>query len=229
MADITLTCTHCGATLTFSQYAKPEGLACPKCQAPLSMPDAEPSIPDRFLPQHIRQAKAEAAAREAANPGKTNVRLESISSQIHQKKRRVRFDSFMPTVKAAVLFVVLTAILAYLRYFDGYQLFLAKDELDLLRLGGTVAILFFHVSIVIEALTNDFLTGILCLVVPGYSLYYLFTESDSFWLRAIMMSLIIVFGPDFVFYVRDYAMGAYNFINHWLEAGGTPEPTTRLK
>lgn len=229
MADITLTCARCGAEITLSQYAQPDSLVCSKCQAPLAMPAAEQLNSERLLPENIRKAKADAAAAKAANPDKRDIPLLDITSQIHHRKRRVRMDSLMPTAKAFALFLVLTAVFVYLRFFNGYQLFLAKDDLALLRIGGTVAILFFHVSIVIEALTNDFLTGLLCLLVPGYSLYYLFTESDSFWLRAIMMALIIAFGKDFAYYVQDYAMSLFNFINAWLESGGAPEPTTRLK
>jgi hypothetical protein len=94
------------------------------------------------------------------------------------------------------------------------------SELDSFRAGGALAILFFHVVIVIEALTTNFLTGLLCLLLPGYSVYYLFTESDSFWLRAIVLALVVAFGWDFVYYVKDYALGVFHFISNWLEAGG---------
>jgi hypothetical protein len=219
MADITITCKSCSATLTLSEYAKPDNLLCPACKAPLTMPSPVELKSDRFLPEHLRQAKAQAA--ESATPDLPAVQLKDIATQIHNNRRkRVRMETVMPTLKAFVLFALLAGILSYLRYFDGYQLILEPSDLDSFRFGGAIAILFFHVVIVIEASTQNFLTGLLCLLLPGYSIYYLFTESDSFWLRAIVMALVVAFGPDFVFYVKDYALAVFNFISAWLEAGG---------
>ena len=123
-----------------------------------------------------------------------------------------------------MLFVFLGAALVYLRFFKGYTHFLAEDDLNLLQTGGALAILFFHLVIVIEAFTTDFLTGLFCLVVPGYSLYYLLTESDSFWLRAIVLALLAAFGLDFALFCKDYLMQGYTFINNWLAAGGEFTP-----
>jgi hypothetical protein len=230
MADITLSCEACGATLTISEYAQPDNLACPKCAKPLIMPGAKTESSDRLLPASVRKAKADAQAIKEARGEQPEVVLTDISKNIHRNvKRRSRSELVVPTIKALLLFFVLAGALAYLRFFDGYRLFLPAEQFDSVRFGGFLAILFFHVVVVVEALTYDFLTGLFCLLVPGYSLYYLFTTSDSFWLRSIMLSLVIVFGRDFVFYSHDYAMGFYNYVNVWLEAGATPEPTTRLK
>jgi hypothetical protein len=231
MADITLTCAECGATMTLSEYASPDGLSCPTCNKPMAMPGVKTGNSERFLPEHVRRAKAEAKiAAEEAGENQPAVDLKDVTAQIHgRRRRRVRTETFMPTLKAGILFIILATVLGYIRFFEGYKLFLAGDQLDMIKFGGAVAILFFHITIVIEALTCDFLTGLLCLIIPGYSLYYLYTTSDSFWLRSIMLALVIVFGKDFAFYVHDYAMNVFDFVNAWLEAGGTPEPTTRLK
>lgn len=230
MADITLTCDACGATLTLSEYARPDHLACPKCGKALAMPDAKKEPNGLLLPEHIRKAKADAKAALEARGGQPDIQLSDVSTHIHDRgPRRMKTELIVPTLKAAALFLCLAGGLGYLRYFDGYQLLLPKEGLDTVRLAGFYAILFFHIVIVIEALTTDFVTGLLCLIVPGYSLYYLYTSSDSFWLRAIMLALVLVFGRDFAFYVHDYAMATFRFINEWLAAGATPEPTTRLK
>ncbi len=219
MADITLVCKSCGASLTLSEYAKPDNLTCPACKALMSMPEAKNQKSDRFLPEHLRQAKAEAA--KTAGTGTPDVPLNSLTAQIHNRpRRRFRMETFLPVLKASLLFAGLTALFVYLRYFRGYTLFLEPSDLDLFRLGGAGAILFFHVVIVIEALTSSFLTGLLCLLLPGYSLYYLFTESDTFWLRAVILALAVAFGRDFVFYTQDYALSAFAYINAWLAAGG---------
>jgi hypothetical protein len=219
MADITVTCKECGTSITLSEYAKPDNLLCPACKKPMSMPELQLPSSDRFLPEQIRRVKAEAAIED--DPDKPRIQLKDIPGQIHNnRRRRVRMEGVLPTIKAALLFVVLAGALVYLRYFDGYKMILEPTDFDSLKFGGALAILFFHVVIVVEAMTTNFLTGLLCLLIPGYSLYYLFTESDSFWLRSIVMALVVAFGPDFVYYVKDYAMSVFNFVNAWLEAGG---------
>ena len=223
MADIILTCKACQATLKLSEYAKPGNLVCPSCRAPMTMPEpSRANTSEQILPAHVRQAKAEAEALRQERGDQPEVQLTEVSSSIHsrRRKRKVRYDTFMPTLKAAILFVVLGAALIYVRFFKGYTYFLAESDLDLLRMGGSLAILFFHLVVVIEAFTTDFFTGLFCLIIPGYSLYYLLTESDSFWLRAIVLALLAAFGLDFGLYVQAYALQAYNFINDWLAAGG---------
>lgn len=230
MADITLTCGACGATLTLSQYAKPDNLVCPKCAQPMTLPDEEKGTGVSLLPERIRKAKEEAQAAKTAQGDQPDVNLTDISKNIHTtQKRRKRAELVIPTLKAIVLFLILALLFGYIRYFEGYQLILDQDSLETVRFAGFIGVLFFHIVIVIEAMTDEFVNGLLCLLIPGYSLYYLFTSSDSFYLRAIMLSLVIVFGHDFALYVHSYAMDFYKFVNAWLAAGGTPEPTTRLK
>lgn len=238
MADITLTCDACGTTLTLSEYAKPANLTCHKCGKALGMPNAEKNSTATLLPERIRRAKAEAQAALEGHPPEKDVVLTDISKNIHNRqKRRARAELLVPTIKAIVLFVILTLLMGYIRYSsllapyvnEKLLLFLPDDTMETVRFTGFLAVLFFHLVIVIEAMTDQFLNGLLCLLVPGYSLYYLFTSSDSFLLRAIMLSLVIVFGYDFALYVHGYAMDFYTFVKAWLDAGGTPEPTTRLK
>lgn len=222
MADIILTCPACKATLKLSEYAKPDHLACPSCQTPLTMPDTRPAqASDRLLPQSVRDARAAAAAR-TAQPDQPEPDLLEVVTSIHsrRRKRRVRTESVRPVLLTFLLFLALGGALIYLRYFKGYTHFLPESDLDLLRAGGAIALLFFHLVIVVEAFTSDFLTGLFCLAIPGYSLYYLFGESDSFALRAIVLALLAAFGLDFVLFAKGYALQTYDFINAWLEAGG---------
>jgi hypothetical protein len=228
MADITLTCGACGASLTISEYAKPDNLTCLKCGKTIVMPGTVKESSERLLPEHVRQAKADAQAQKEARGDQEDVHLTDISKSIHVRRHRsVRTELIVPTLKAMVLFIILTATLGYIRFFEGYQLFLPAEELSTVQVGGFFAVLFFHVVIVVEAMTYNFTTGLLCLVVPGYSLYYLFTTSDSFWLRAIMLSVVIVFGYDFYVNAHEFAVSFVNFVNNWLETGGTPEPLDR--
>ncbi len=63
----------------------------------------------------------------------------------------------------------------------------------------------FYAVIIIEAMKEDMFEGLLCLFVPGYSIFYLFIKSDSFYLRAIFAALAIGF-----------SMEAYVVVGGWL-------------
>jgi hypothetical protein len=92
-----------------------------------------------------------------------------------------------------LVFGVLATVFAWVRYSPGV---LPQHQLDLLIRGGVWALAFLHLSIVASAFSDESLQGVLCLLIPGYSLYYLFVQSDQFMVRAVAAALIVGFGWD---------------------------------
>ena len=56
----------------------------------------------------------------------------------------------------------------------------------------------------------------LCLLVPFYSIYYLFMVCDAFYIRALAASLLLVFGVDAVIFLKAVWVEVYDSITKWL-------------
>ncbi len=221
MADITLPCERCGAHTTVSEYADPAGLHCAKCGAPLTLPTrASQRKAEDLLPENLRKARQDAEERARQNPNPPPS-FREVLARVHRPRiRRSRFLIFRDTIIALLLFLALGSALAYLRYGDGLARWLPEIPLEQFKLYGAGALLFFHVVIVIDALTQDFLTGLFCFLIPGFSLYYLFSESDSFVLRAVVGALLVAFGWDFILLAYQLGLQFFNAVNEWLARGG---------
>ena len=83
-----------------------------------------------------------------------------------------------------------------------------------------MALLACHVTIVISAFSDETFQGMLCLLIPGYSLYYIFVISDEYFLRAITAALAMAFGLDAWQYLSAFSMNVFDSVNRWMQAGG---------
>jgi hypothetical protein len=221
MADIRLHCNQCGTDTTVSEYADPESLSCSRCGVRLAFPttSAKRSAED-LLPENLRRARQEAEARAAQNPTQP-VSFREVLARVHKPRlRRSRFLIFRDTIIGSLVFLLLGGLLVYLRFYGGLQRWAPDIPMETFKQIGAGALLFFHVVIVIDALTSDFLTGLFCFLIPGFSLYYLFSESDSFLLRAVVGALLIAFGWDFALIAYQLGQNAFHAINEWLARGG---------
>lgn len=186
MADISVTCAHCGAETVISEYVDPNLVSCPKCGEKLSVPQAEILTP--------RPPPREEKAPTGPSPlERTTVAAAQASiarrARVHKRKRII---SWTPSVMTTwIIFFVVTLILCALRYW-----LLGKSDRDVLVYGGLVCLFVLHLTVVVDAFADNIMTGLLCLIIPFYSLFYLFTMCDSFVLRIAVGVLIIPFGPD---------------------------------
>ena len=77
--------------------------------------------------------------------GQPEVALTEISKNIHNRpRRRIRSELVIPTLKAALLFLVLGAALGWLRWMDGYTKLPWDVSLDQVKYAGFLAVLFFQ-------------------------------------------------------------------------------------
>jgi len=116
-----------------------------------------------------------------------------------------------------LVFVILGGALGYLRYGD----FLEPDELALMIKYGPYALLIVHIIIVVAAFNDSVFQGILCLLIPFYSFYYLFIVSDLFMLRAITGALIVGSGLDAYHFYHTVITQGSDRIQKWIESGAS--------
>ena len=223
MADIAVTCPACGNQFRVSEYVDPGKLLCAKCGAaiPPPAPSAAAEIPSGKL--RLAAAKPEQAVAPAPAAETNITQAWMLRRQQHAKRVSMRHHlSLLDRLNSSMwfnwaTFLILAGIGCYLRYFDPPMFSGVQTEL---RFWGAMALLACHVTIVISAFSDDVFQGMLCLLIPGYSLYHLFAVSDEYLLRALTAALVMVFGLDAWQYVSAFCMDVYDGVNRWMRAGG---------
>jgi hypothetical protein len=212
MADITITCAACGKVNAFSEFVSSEAFKCRGCGGPLSRPagvDGGERAKTKFSPMGIdldTQARAEADSQEARDP-----RPEQKNVSGRHTKAVVRHHWY-----AWALFFFLGAIAAYLRYGGG----LSKVHLGLLAEYAIFGAFALHILIILKAFEDSVFQGILCLLIPLYTVYYIFSVSDAIYLRAVAGAVLIGIGQDAAVVLQDRFLQAVTFVHRWIESGG---------
>lgn len=134
----------------------------------------------------------------------------------HQTKRKRARVYFAKHLLNWLLFAVLAGIMAYLRYGGG----LSPQNLALFRRFGPWVLLGFHLLVVLEAFRDSVFQGILCLIIPLYSVYYLFLLSDQFLLRSIVAGTLVGIGEDGFWVLRDLVIEVTTAVESWIRSGG---------
>lgn len=210
MADITITCRHCGNRITVSEYVEAETLTCAKCREAVA------------VPRRVTEATPETKLKLAAPPPPTEEYLAQTAPARYTKpSRRHRHrggSGLRPSTWGYIMFVVLAVALAYLRFIPDAM---PSTQRELLIKAAMAALVFLHVSVIAYAFADDALRGVLCAVIPGYSIYYLFAEADQYLLRAVVAALLLVFGVDTTQFVRRVSYNFYVDASSWIRDNDT--------
>lgn len=143
--------------------------------------------------------------------------------ELHPKVKTKRKGT-SHTLLAFLLFAVIGAATGYLRY--GSEMKLPGSEhlpvaliMDLMQYawGG---ILLLNLVVVLKAMTDNMFQGILCLLIPGWSIVYLLFISDNFYLRAIFFGCMVGIGQDGSAQLYEIAASAMNAISNFINTGG---------
>jgi hypothetical protein len=234
VADIAITCSQCSTITTVSEFADSGKLQCRECGKQLEKPGAlatalakheqlEKGSPSPAKKSGLRLANRKHATPPPEDeptvdkpiippPDPINQRdtLE-LRPEIKDDKRRINHAAV-----AGSIFVVLGSAMGYLRY-GGV---LPPDVIAMTTEYGWLVVVAFHVMIVLKAMTDSMLQGILCLLVPGYSLFYLFGVSDDFYLRAILAGVLVGIGQDAAIKLSGYAAQAGDVVHSFIAGGG---------
>jgi len=246
VADIRVKCLNCGNEVAVSEYADRAGLKCPGCQHPLKLPGrvTEPTAPPAPGTQ-LRpgaaggkyQLRASAAQQTTVTPAFSPSGFDptqEIQTRAQSKSRA------WSSLWAWGLFLVLTGVLCYLRYipemsgdrlapYRAYGLIhsLPDGAMLLYRKFGLICIGIIYVAGILMAWKDEMFQGILCTVIPLYPFYYILFVTDLFFLRAILMALILGFAKDLTFFVGGLLSNIINSVDAWIMQK-TPEPKAAL-
>jgi len=107
---------------------------------------------------------------------------------------------------AWLFFFLLAGFMAALRYGGLFSV------QPLLTAYGPWAILACHAVVILLAFDEDFFTGVLCILVPGYSLYYLVFRAGRPFFTALVFGLLAGVGEDTYLVVKDLSMNIYETV-----------------
>jgi hypothetical protein len=212
MADITITCAACGRASTFSEFVSEAALVCRGCGGALQRPGAEADKPKHkvapvaFETDDATQEQAQTDSRQAR-------RLWAGQGPVPRGQRHatVRHHWY-----AWALFAALAALAAWLRYGGG----LPPAALQHLGIYAVYVALALHVIVILKAFEDSVFRGILCLLIPFYSLYYILAVSDAVYLRAVVGGLLVVIGQDAAIVLNERFTHAVAFVHAWIASGG---------
>jgi hypothetical protein len=232
VADIAITCPQCATSTTVSEFADDANLQCRECGKTLKKPGAETADTEGNPVTTGGQPPPSKSGLRLKNPKQPQPLEdgdETVVPIIPPPEPENQTDSLelRPEIKsgkrqinhaiiAAGLFVVLGGVMGYLRY-GGV---LPRDILVMVREYAWLVFLAFNVAIVLKAMTDNIMQGVLCLLVPGYALFYLFGISDTFYLRAVFGGLLVGIGQDAVFKLNIHATKLVEIVHDFISRGG---------
>jgi ribosomal protein S27E len=209
MADIDIQCPDCKTITSVSEYAAVSFVTCKSCGRRLERPvvGADPTAGRKL---RLRTETPSGPATDAEPQGY----LSTIKPP--KKQRRKSAWRVSQHIVAWLLFVVLASGMWYLRYGD----VLATRYLNMGKQFAPIIVLAFHILILLKAFQDSIFQGILCLLVPGYSLVYIFLINDDFYARAVFAGLLVGLAEDGYIFYHDKAIVIYQAITDWLARGG---------
>ena len=219
MADITITCGTCGNRITISEYVDAEFMTCMKCRTKVPIPRKPP---EQAPAAQLKLAAGMRGAMEPATdePHKGPTLIEEVQQNTpfmkRMRKQKRRTWTWGATLAACGVCVALTAGLIYLRFWAP----LPPGKHDLVVNGALWLLALMHLSVIVAAFTEDIFHGIMCALIPGYTIYYLFFHVDRYFQRAIVAALLLAFGIDAFRVVATFVHDTYAGISTWLDEGG---------
>jgi len=115
-----------------------------------------------------------------------------------------------------IVFILIGAGMYALRYMN----VLSPPHLRMLIQYGPYVLLFIHIGLVLMALKDAIFQGILCLLIPGYSFYWLYMICDNFAVRAVVAGLLVGIGLDSLEFYQKVFNEIYNAVSTFINTGG---------
>ncbi len=215
MADIKIVCKDCNKEFRVSEFIENDKCVCPACGAENTKPagagTVEKKKPLKLKPKEDTGNTVTPESYEAARKASNWSVREQINDDLSKDKKR----SFH-CAGSWVVFILLGAATGFLRYGD----FLPNDRLAQMQEYGPYAILLFQVVIILRAFKDSVFQGILCLLIPFYSVYYIFLVSDDFYLRAILGGMLVGTGQDTAVFLNEEFQDIIKTVDSFIQTGG---------
>lgn len=222
MADVVVTCSGCGAKVIASEFA--DAVTCRACGkvTPVRTPVSGSAV---GTPQGI-DGGSKPSGLKLKDGGQIHTTVIKPTADVEAIVKKVQARSGdsgsvghewvnHPLLGWGV-FLVLGGLSAWARFGS----LLPADYLEMLKTWGPAAALFFHAVVVIKAFEDSIFYGSLCLLIPPYAFYYLFSICDIFILRALYMGILAGVGMDTFFFLKKLSIEVYIMVNSWILSGG---------
>jgi hypothetical protein len=218
MADISVTCSGCGAGIQVSEFA--DSVVCRSCGRSTPVPKA-------VAPAPVAGAEVQPGAgsglrfksgRRTQPKGQAGVDLRDVVGHVKKRATRERtgFSWGGSTALAWVAFLVVGGLAVWARF----GALLSPEHLDLLKRYGPMLALAFHIMVVVRAFEDSVLQGAMCVLLPPYAFYYLFAFCDLFVLRGLYLGVLAGVGLDTFVVVRELAIAVNRSVTTWIMSGG---------
>ncbi len=208
MADIQIQCPGCLKQVTASEFVNRSQLRCRTCGASFADAPADEAAP-------VRQDAAR--EREAPVPASLPLMEDAIPSTVIARVQTNRPKRFIMTnsIVSWILLLVLGGIALYIR-FGGW---LNVEHIEWIESNGPLILLAIHIYVVFKAFRDSVFQGVLCLLVPFYSIYYALVLSYDYTARALIAASLLGLGWDSLRVIIDQAGTILPAINDWLTSG----------
>lgn len=202
MPDVNITCPSCGKTITVSEFVDLSKLVCRSCGGLFTAPEPEPAEEEETVGQAAAQ---HAPPPEAAKPEPAVV----VAKVVPRPRKRFRWTY---QIKCWAVFTAVGLAALVIRYCG----VLGKDSLDALIAYGPLAVLGMHFYVTFRAFHDSILAGVLCLLVPFYSMYYVFWTLEDYMFRAVFAGILAGTGADTLAWMYEHGAEILPWINDFL-------------
>ena len=216
MADVQLKCDNCGKTVTASEFVDYSTVVCKLCGGRISRPNATVD-PDAAMKYRLKSPMSQHSVAAAGGGAEPLPAQETVPppATIEALPLHRRFH-FRHEVAGWVLFVILGIVMGLIRYGGVWSSPFVTQVLGY----GPYFLLLVHIIIVLRAFKETIFYGVLCLLVPMYSFYYLFLITDAFYLRAIVAGLLVGIGQDSALFYQDVMAKVIHKVQAYIASGG---------
>ena len=226
MPDIDLKCPKCSAVISVSEFVDAGQINCPGCTTKLKKPEsASVRRPPTVRRQRHEDDEGPMTAM-AVQPPTTIVTPTTVtpttSSTGHTPvmavvRRRYASKKFRQHFISWGLFFGVGGLMFYLRWWPGHS---SPAFCDTSRTYGSIILIALHILIVLKAFRDSVFQGIMALLIPMYSVYYLFAVSDDFVMRALVGALAIGVGYDGFASLQIEILFIIRRVHQWISSGG---------
>lgn len=207
MADIKINCKECEKELLVSEYA--DEVVCSACGHTFMVKD--PDSTAQVMAEKRKVLKERVDSGSEGIPQSLSVN-EILRKTVSPKKKSVVHETF---IKMVVIFIVVGIVSYLLRYTDVFP----SELTYMLKNYMPWVFIVLHIFIIFAAFKDNIFDGILTLLLPPYTYYYLIFKSDEYIFKAIYLGLLVGYGSDFIFWVLDRNKELISIGNKFIDGG----------
>jgi hypothetical protein len=223
VADVEYTCPQCAKTIKVSEIVDPKSVICRPCRVPMTRAGAEE------VKVKAKAGKEKLKFRPKEEPVITSPEVFALSeanglkpegqdttyAKVEKKAMKKTFGS-----RSYILSWLLFAVMAFVAYYARYGGYFKPAQLKEFAPYAAFIVVALHITITLRAFKDSVFQGILCLIIPGYSAYYMLSSMEEYYLRAVVCSILIGVGQDGGKVIAEIASDRVDKINAWIQSGG---------